>query len=116
MLASIPAAIEVSTGLTDDACTRTSTSPGPGVGVDKSSRLAGCVPASLRVTAFMFACLLRVSVSSGGAAERLRDVVADLDLGLVAPFIEVVEPVGERVGVGLATAGLDEEVERDVGG
>src|SRR4051812_46313385 len=53
MVASMPAAMLLSTGLAEDACTRTSTSPEPGVGAATSSRTAGGVPASLSVTAFM---------------------------------------------------------------
>lgn len=53
MPASIPAAMELSTGLADDACTRTSTSRGPGVGVARSAPAAGGVPASLSVMAII---------------------------------------------------------------
>src|SRR3954452_17304944 len=41
--ASMPAAIPLSTGLTEDACTRTSTSLSAGVGAGRSSRRAGAV-------------------------------------------------------------------------
>src|SRR3954465_12506235 len=44
MPASMPAAIPLSTGLTEDACTRTSTSLSAGVGAGRSSRRAGAVP------------------------------------------------------------------------
>ena len=46
----------------------------------------------------------------------MLDVVADLDFRLVAALVELEEALGERVGVGLAGAGPDEEVNRDVGG
>src|SRR5215208_2707690 len=51
--ASIPAAIELSTGLTEEACTRTSTSLLPRLGPGRSSRSAGAVSAESRVMARM---------------------------------------------------------------
>src|SRR3954463_10527827 len=48
--ASRPPAIELSTGLTDDACTRTSTSLSAGTGAGRSSRRAGAVSGRSRVT------------------------------------------------------------------
>src|SRR4051812_18647193 len=51
--ASMPAAIELSTGLTEEACTRTSTSLSAGVGWGRSSRRAGAVLAESRVMARM---------------------------------------------------------------
>src|SRR4051794_36974967 len=51
--ASRPEAIEWSTGLTEEACTRTSTSLSAGVGAGRSSRRAGAVSAALRVMARM---------------------------------------------------------------
>src|SRR3954462_14377927 len=53
---SVPAAMELSTGLTEDAWTRTSTSRGPGVGVGTSTRTVGAVPSLFRVMAFI-SCL-----------------------------------------------------------
>src|SRR3954471_9582984 len=53
MLASMPAAIELSAGLAEEACTRTSTSFAAGAGSGKSSRTAGGVSAELRVMARM---------------------------------------------------------------
>src|SRR3954449_1401589 len=53
ILASMPAAIPLSTGLTEEACTRTSTSLSAGVGSGRSSRRAGAVPAESRVMARM---------------------------------------------------------------
>src|SRR5215211_2435403 len=49
--ARIPAAIALSTGLTEEACTRTSTSFSAGVGSGRSSRTAGGVSGPLTVTA-----------------------------------------------------------------
>src|SRR4051794_26040300 len=51
--ASRPAAIELSTGFTEEACTRTSTSLSAGVGSGRSSRSAGAVSAESRVMARM---------------------------------------------------------------
>src|SRR4051812_19952348 len=51
--ASRPAAIELSTGLTEEACTRTSTSLSAGVGSGRSSRRAGAVSGASRVMARM---------------------------------------------------------------
>src|SRR3954447_4453501 len=51
--ASMPAAIELSTGLTEEACTRTSTSLSAGVGAGRSSRTARGVSAASRVMARM---------------------------------------------------------------
>src|SRR3954469_14841104 len=51
--ASRPAAIELSTGFTEEACTRTSTSFSPGVGSGRSSRRAGAVSAESRLMARM---------------------------------------------------------------
>src|SRR3954454_22980075 len=51
--ASRPAAIELSTGFTEEACTRTSTSLSAGVGWGRSSRRAGAVLAESRVMARM---------------------------------------------------------------
>src|SRR5829696_6556089 len=53
MPASRPAAIEPSTGLTEEARTRTSTSLAAGVGSGRSSRAAGGVSGSLSVMARM---------------------------------------------------------------
>src|SRR4051795_3644654 len=53
MLASMPAAIELSAGVAEEACTRTSTSFAAGAGSGKSSRTAGGVSAELRVMARM---------------------------------------------------------------
>src|SRR3954453_18479490 len=50
---SIPAAIPLSTGLTDDPCTRTRTSFGPSVGAGRSSRSTGGVSNAVIVTAFI---------------------------------------------------------------
>src|SRR4051812_15383073 len=112
----MPAAMELSTGLTEDAWTRTSTSRGPGVGAGRSSRRAGDAPASSRVMAFMLTGVpLGFEGSVGCSSERLGDVVADLDFRLVATLVELEVAVGERVGVGLAGSALDEEVQRHVG-
>src|SRR5215217_5949876 len=62
--ASSPAAIELSTGLTEEACTRTSTSLSAGTGSDRSSRRAGAVSAESRVMARMG----RVSLAAHEAA------------------------------------------------
>src|SRR4051794_32935931 len=51
--ASRPAAIELSTGFAEEACTRTSTSFSARAGVGRSSRRAGAVSAELRVMARM---------------------------------------------------------------
>src|SRR4051794_33696949 len=51
--ASRPAAIELSTGFAEEACTRTSTSFSARAGVGRSSRRAGAVSAALRVMARM---------------------------------------------------------------
>src|SRR3954466_12771980 len=51
--ASRPAAIELSTGFAEEACTRTSTSLSAGVGSGRSSRRAGVVSAESRVMARM---------------------------------------------------------------
>src|SRR4051812_25170606 len=51
--ASRPAAIDASTGLTEEACTRTSTSLSAGVGSGRSSRKAGWVSGASRVMARM---------------------------------------------------------------
>src|SRR3954471_9398074 len=74
----MPAAMELSTGLTEDAWTRTSTSRGPGVGVGRSSRRAGDVPASLRVMAFISGESFGSRGQFACSSERLRDVVADV--------------------------------------
>src|SRR5512133_4154537 len=52
---SSPLAIELSTGLTEEACTRTSTSVGAGVGAGRSSRSAGGVSNAVIATAFTYA-------------------------------------------------------------
>src|SRR5512133_3339709 len=52
---SSPLAIELSTGLTEEACTRTSTSFGAGVGAGRSSRSAGGVSNAAIATAFTYA-------------------------------------------------------------
>src|SRR5688572_15752053 len=82
--ASMPAAMLLSTGLAEEACTRTSTSPGPGFGVGRSSRAAGGAPASLSVMAFIFCVPLGFEASVGGGSECLLDVVADPQFRAVA--------------------------------
>jgi hypothetical protein len=52
---SIPLAIESSTGLIEEACTRTSTSFGAGVGAGRSSRSAAGVSNAVIATAFIYA-------------------------------------------------------------
>jgi hypothetical protein len=47
-----PAAIEMSAGVAEEACTRTSTSFGVGMGAGRSSRSAGRVSKESMVTAF----------------------------------------------------------------
>src|SRR4051794_7194474 len=49
----MPAAIELSTGFAEEACTRTSTSLSAGAGAGRSSRRAGVVSAEPRVMARM---------------------------------------------------------------
>src|SRR5215217_1954213 len=83
MLASMPAAMLLSTGLADEACTRTSTSPGRGFGVGRSSRAAGEAPASLSVMAFIFCVPSGFEGSVGCGSECLLDGVADLPLRAV---------------------------------
>src|SRR5512133_2261751 len=51
---SSPLAIELSTGLTEEACTRTSTSFGAGVGAGRSWRSAGGVSNAVMATAFPY--------------------------------------------------------------
>ena len=53
MSLSIPAAIALSTGFAEEACTRTSTSLAPGAGAGRSSRAAGGVPNASSVTPFI---------------------------------------------------------------
>jgi hypothetical protein len=66
---SIPAAIATSTGLTDDARTRTSSSFAPGSGVDSSLRV-GLLSKSCRTTA-----LISVLLSEMLGSSLARDVV-----------------------------------------
>src|SRR4051812_24777477 len=62
--ASIPAAIELSTGFTDDACTRTSTSLSAGVGSARSSFTTGAVSGLFKVMARMGSPSVAISVEA----------------------------------------------------
>src|SRR5215208_4908310 len=84
---SMPAAIPLSAGLTEEARTRTSTSFGAGVGAGRSSRSAGAVSKALRVMAFI--------------AQVLSELVSAADCGRgpdEAGVVELVEQEGGDVG------------------
>src|SRR3954447_2131504 len=66
MSLSIPAAMALSTGLAEEACTRTSTCAAPTAGAGRSSRTTGGVPKPSGVTALIAAVL------SSGWADRTR--------------------------------------------
>src|SRR5215211_2853361 len=76
--ASMPAAIELSTGLTDEACTRTSTSLSAGRGTGRSSRRAGGVSGPSRVTArvVVWSVVLMGVVGPLGGSGRFTVVVS----------------------------------------
>src|SRR5215204_3718377 len=68
---SMPAAIELSAGFTEEAWTRTSTSFGAGVGACRSSRSAGGASNASRATAFIASVLSEFSVADrGGGADE----------------------------------------------
>src|SRR5215207_4619552 len=92
---SIPAAIPLSAGLTEEACTRTSTSFGAGVGAGRSSRSRGGVSKASRVTAF----IAQVPFSVGSVADGGRG--AD-----EAGVAELVEQEGGNVSARDRTAEL----------
>src|SRR3954452_4530193 len=91
---SMPAAIPLSAGLTEEARTRTSTSFGAGVGAARSSRSAGAVSKALRVMAFI--------------AQVLSELVSVADCGRgpdEAGVVELVEQ--ERGDVGARDRGAE---------
>src|SRR4051794_4403130 len=81
---SMPAAIPLSAGLTEEARTRTRTSFGAGVGAGRSSRSAGAVSKALRVTAFI--------------AQVLSELVSVADRGRGPDEAGVVELVEQEAG------------------
>src|SRR3954453_7920750 len=93
--ASRPAAIELSTGFTEEACTRTSTSLSAGVGSGRSSRSAGAVSAESRVMARMV-----------GSPLAAHEAAADDELAGGAQDPERAPPHAQLAVVGLGD-GLD---------
>src|SRR4051812_19823225 len=87
MLASIPAAIELSTGLTEEACTRTTTWSPAGVRSGRSSRSRGAVSGLSSVIA-------RIVVSFGGRRHQCPEQGEGFS----------------RSGAGLRGVGVDGEV------